>query len=104
MAAVLLALCLEPSSLLIAAAAHAVPRTVYPTFTLTCLGSRCVMPLDVCSLTLQLFTLALFIFTLACLGSFYPYNRGGLFTALIVLYALTASISGYMAASYYRQM
>eukprot|EP00891_Asterochloris_glomerata_P007011 jgi/Astpho2/7011/Aster-01865 len=52
----------------------------------------------------QLFTLALFIFTLACLGSFYPYNRGGLFTALIVLYALTASISGYMAASYYRQM
>ena len=62
------------------------------------------MPADVCSVMLQLFTLALFIFTLACLGSFYPYNRGGLFTALIVLYALTASISGYMAASYYRQM
>ena len=33
---------------------------------------------------------------------FYPYNRGGLFTALIVLYALTAGIAGYVAASYYR--
>ena len=52
----------------------------------------------------QLFTLSIFIFVLACVGVFYPYNRGGLFTALIVLYALTASISGYMAASYYTQM
>ena len=52
----------------------------------------------------QLFTLSTFIFVLACVGVFYPYNRGGLFTALIVLYALTASISGYMAASYYTQM
>ncbi|KAA6422087.1 MAG: phagocytic receptor 1b-like [Trebouxia sp. A1-2] len=52
----------------------------------------------------QLFTLSIFIFILACVGVFYPYNRGGLFTALIVLYALTASISGYMAASYYTQM
>ena len=53
---------------------------------------------------MQLFTLSIFIFVLACVGVFYPYNRGGLFTALIVLYALTASISGYMAASYYTQM
>ena len=53
---------------------------------------------------LQLFTLSIFIFTLACVGVFYPYNRGALFTALIVLYALTASISGYTAASYYTQM
>lgn len=52
----------------------------------------------------QLFTLSFFIFTLACVGAFYPYNRGALFTALIVLYALTASISGYTAASYYTQM
>ena len=78
--------------------------SVNPIFTQTCADSWCLMPADVRSLMLQLFTLALFIFTLACLGSFYPYNRGGLFTALIVLYALTASISGYMAASYYRQM
>ena len=55
-------------------------------------------------LILQLFTLAIFIFSLALVGAFYPYNRGSLFTALIVLYALTAGISGYMACSYYRQM
>ena len=38
------------------------------------------------------------------MGAFYPYDRGSLFTALIVLYALTAGISGYVACSYYRQM
>ena len=53
---------------------------------------------------MQLFTLAIFIFLLALVGAFYPYNRGSLFTALIVLYALTAGISGYVACSYYRQM
>ncbi|KAK9806376.1 hypothetical protein WJX72_012132 [[Myrmecia] bisecta] len=52
----------------------------------------------------QLFALAIFIFSLACVGVFYPYNRGGLYTALFVLYAMTAGISGYMAASYYKQM
>ena len=52
----------------------------------------------------QLLALAIFIFMLALVGVFYPYNRGGLFTALIVLYALTAGIAGYTAASYYRQM
>ena len=52
----------------------------------------------------QLFALAIFIFALALVGAFYPYNRGSLFTALIVLYALTAGISGYVACSYYRQM
>ncbi len=34
---------------------------------------------------------------------FYPYNRGALYTALIVLYSLTAGIAGYVAASYYKQ-
>ena len=53
---------------------------------------------------LQLLALAIFIFMLALVGAFYPYNRGGLFTALIVLYALTAGIAGYVAASYYKQM
>ena len=38
----------------------------------------------------QLFTLSIFIFILACIGIFYPYNRGALYTALIVLYSLTA--------------
>ena len=35
---------------------------------------------------------------------FYPYNRGALYTALIVLYSLTAGIAGYVAASYYKQV
>jgi hypothetical protein len=52
----------------------------------------------------QIFFLSLFIFGLALVGVFYPYNRGALFTALIVLYALTACIAGYVATSYYRQM
>eukprot|EP00798_Chlamydomonas_sp_ICE-L_P020329 gene20329-27089_t len=52
----------------------------------------------------QIFYLSLFIFALALVGVFYPYNRGGLYTALIVLYALTASVAGFVAASYYKQM
>lgn len=52
----------------------------------------------------QIFFLALFIFALALVGVFYPYNRGALFSALIVLYALTACIAGYTATSYYVQM
>ena len=58
-----------------------------------------------CSWTvLQVFYLSLFIFAFALVGAFYPYNRGGLYTALIVTYALTASIAGYVASSYYKQM
>ncbi|KAM3712740.1 hypothetical protein ACJW31_01G203000 [Castanea mollissima] len=52
----------------------------------------------------QLFTLAIFIFFLALVGVFYPYNRGALFTALVVIYALTSGIAGYTAASFYCQL
>ncbi|KAM7529432.1 hypothetical protein LguiB_032842 [Lonicera macranthoides] len=52
----------------------------------------------------QLFTLAIFIFVLALVGVFYPYNRGALFTALVVIYALTSGIAGYTAASFYGQL
>ncbi|KAJ0907805.1 putative nonaspanin (TM9SF), MFS transporter superfamily [Helianthus annuus] len=52
----------------------------------------------------QLFALALFIFILALVGVFYPYNRGALFTALVVIYALTSGIAGYTAASFYHQL
>lgn len=52
----------------------------------------------------QIFYLSLFIFGFALVGVFYPYNRGALYTALIVLYALTACIAGYVASSYYKQM
>ncbi|XAR73602.1 hypothetical protein NMG60_11007623 [Bertholletia excelsa] len=52
----------------------------------------------------QLFTLTIFIFLLALVGVFYPYNRGALFTALVVIYALTSGIAGYTATSFYCQL
>lgn len=52
----------------------------------------------------QLLALAIFIFILALVGVFYPYNRGALFTALVVVYALTSGIAGYVASSTYFQM
>ncbi|XP_010037000.2 transmembrane 9 superfamily member 2 [Eucalyptus grandis] len=52
----------------------------------------------------QLFTLTVFIFILASIGVFYPYNRGMLFTALVVIYALTSGIAGYTATSLYCQL
>ncbi|KAG5529791.1 hypothetical protein RHGRI_030243 [Rhododendron griersonianum] len=52
----------------------------------------------------QLFTLTTFIFLLALVGVFYPYNRGALFTALVVIYALTSGIAGYTASSFYCQL
>jgi hypothetical protein len=45
-----------------------------------------------------------FIFILALVGVFYPYNRGALFTALVVIYALTSGIAGYTATSFYCQL
>jgi len=39
---------------------------------------------------MQLLVLSFCVFGLALVGTFYPYNRGSMFTALIVLYALTA--------------
>ncbi|RRT38196.1 hypothetical protein B296_00051380 [Ensete ventricosum] len=52
----------------------------------------------------QLFTLTVFIFILALVGVFYPYNRGALFTALVIIYALTSGIAGYAATSFYCQL
>ncbi|XP_074579736.1 transmembrane 9 superfamily member 3-like [Curcuma longa] len=52
----------------------------------------------------QLFTLTIFIFILALVGVFYPYNRGALFTALVIIYALTSGIAGYAATSFYCQL
>lgn len=45
-----------------------------------------------------------FIFVLALIGVFYPYNRGALFTALVVIYALTSGIAGYTATAFYCQL
>ncbi|WOK92723.1 transmembrane 9 superfamily member 2-like [Canna indica] len=52
----------------------------------------------------QLFALTIFIFLLALVGVFYPYNRGALFTALVIIYALTSGIAGYTATSLYMQL
>ncbi|CAF2041979.1 unnamed protein product [Brassica napus] len=52
----------------------------------------------------QLFTFTIFIFMLSLVGVFYPYNRGALFTALVVIYALTSGITGYTASSFYCQL
>jgi len=52
----------------------------------------------------QLFALTTFIFLLALVGVFYPYNRGALFTALVVIYALTSGIAGYIATAFYCQL
>ena len=41
---------------------------------------------------------------LSLVGVFYPYNRGALFTALVVIYALTSGIAGYTASSFYCQL
>jgi len=51
----------------------------------------------------QLLVLAFALFGLALVGVFYPYNRGGLLAALVVLYACTAGVAGYVAADTYRQ-
>ncbi|CAM6116820.1 unnamed protein product [Calypogeia fissa] len=52
----------------------------------------------------QLLALAMAIFLLALVGVFYPYNRGSLYTALVVIYALTSGIAGYTAASFYKML
>ena len=52
----------------------------------------------------QLFAMTMGVFALALVGAFYPYNRGALLTAIIVIYALTSGIAGYVAANHYRQM
>ncbi|KAK4372777.1 hypothetical protein RND71_008161 [Anisodus tanguticus] len=49
-------------------------------------------------------TWTIFIFVLALVSVFYPYNRGALFTALVVIYALTSGIAGYTASSFYCQL
>jgi len=41
---------------------------------------------------------------LALVGVFYPYNRGSLYTALVLIYALTSGIAGYTASSFYKQL
>ncbi|KAG1653817.1 hypothetical protein FOA52_001020 [Chlamydomonas sp. UWO 241] len=50
----------------------------------------------------QMLSVALLVFVMALVGMFYPYNRGALLSALVVIYALTASISGYVSGLHYK--
>ncbi|CAI7922826.1 unnamed protein product, partial [Closterium sp. NIES-53] len=52
----------------------------------------------------QLLFLVLFMFILTLVGVLYPFNNGGWWTALVVIYALTSGIAGYTSASFYKQM
>jgi hypothetical protein len=52
----------------------------------------------------QMMAMALSIFALALIGVFYPYNRGALLSACVVLYALTAGIAGYVSGSYFKML
>ncbi|GFH12662.1 transmembrane 9 superfamily member [Haematococcus lacustris] len=52
----------------------------------------------------QMLVVVMFIFALALVGVFYPYNRGALLSACVVLYALTAGIAGYVGGCYYKMM
>ena len=42
----------------------------------------------------QVLVITLCVFMLSLVGMFYPYNRGAMLSACVVLYALTAGISG----------
>lgn len=44
------------------------------------------------------------ILLLGGIGLYYPYNRGSMKTSLVVLYAITSFISGYVSASFYRRL
>lgn len=52
----------------------------------------------------QMFALMCFILTLACIGVFYPGNRGAVFTSGVIGYCLTAGFGGYTSSSLYHQM
>jgi len=52
----------------------------------------------------QMFAVVMCIFVLALVGVFYPYNRGALLSACVVLYALTAGIAGYVGGVQYKIM
>jgi hypothetical protein len=49
----------------------------------------------------QLLSLIFFLLCLAVMNTFYPGNRGAMYTAAIVLYALTAGTAGFVSAHMY---
>jgi len=55
-------------------------------------------------LGVQCFAIMFGLLILALLNIFYPNNDGTVFTAAIVLYALTSVIGGFVSASFFKQM
>lgn len=53
---------------------------------------------------IQMLVLMVLILALALIGSFYPGNRGALYSAAVLGYALTAGIAGYVATRLYLQL
>ncbi|KAI9072697.1 hypothetical protein K1719_045344 [Acacia pycnantha] len=51
----------------------------------------------------QLLILVCTLLFLACIGTLYPYNRGGLPNHLVLLYVLSSIIAGYSASSFHAQ-
>ncbi|KAF3439443.1 hypothetical protein FNV43_RR17721 [Rhamnella rubrinervis] len=51
----------------------------------------------------QLLTLVCILFLLAFFGVLYPYNRGALFTSLVLVYTITSVVAGYTAAAFHNQ-
>lgn len=43
------------------------------------------------------------LFLLAFFGVLYPYNRGALFTSLVLVYTITSGVAGYTAAAFHNQ-
>lgn len=52
---------------------------------------------------LPFFFRAVFLFVLAFIGVLYPYNRGALYTSLVVTHTLTSVVAGYTSSSIYNQ-
>ncbi|KAM7484754.1 hypothetical protein LguiA_000763 [Lonicera macranthoides] len=52
----------------------------------------------------HLLTLTVLIIILGIVGLFYPYNRGLFMTAVVIIYALTSWVAGYVAVSFYYQL
>ena len=52
----------------------------------------------------QILVMALLIFGMSLLGTYYPYNGGAMLTSVVVFYALTAGIAGYVSAALYKIM
>lgn len=52
----------------------------------------------------QMLVLVVCILALSLFGTFYPGNRGALYTAAIVLYAMTAGVAGYVSSALYHAL